>query len=369
MRYEIQYRIEAKMAIQNVKITELDPVDFLKETDLFLLADPIYNTDGGIITNNRYTSNSLSGGALKHSIENYKMEIGGHWKFKGGPDNIPEQTTKLETSGFVDALKTPEKLNSLTNDSNPNGWYYGLSSSIIQKENDGTSDSLSVLNSSIPNVDFVQRAIAGAYKVIIDQLTNIITPTGSAGFIPSHIGQIIVSTTLSTASDELEEKDNPNENNVRRYYGYGQNINGVQYPDTKWIQHYDCFLRGNTSNVMSNDNVLTSNSHGGTDTQSYDVPLKSHDHALGNKFSDNATVTGKVTAGGWLSTTTTEAERPSVPRTVITKVTLHGSEFSISNGRVSFNANAKTETSGDSEQLTITHLPKYKNVYIWERIA
>ena len=122
------------MAIQDVKITDLDPIESLRDKDLFLVAHPLFNSDGSIIANNRYTSNSLSGGALRNTVENWELSVQNHWYFNGGPDNIPSQTTKLEIDDLISALEDDSKLASIVNDTNQNGWYYKLSSSVLQKE-------------------------------------------------------------------------------------------------------------------------------------------------------------------------------------------------------------------------------------------
>lgn len=367
------------MAVKNVKITELDPVTFLKENDLFLIANPLYNSDGSIIANNRYTSNSLSGGALKKSFENYELSVESTWRFKGGPEHIPEQTTKLEISGFVEALKDPDYLSSIADDSLPGGWYAGLSSSVVQHgENDGVVDSLSTPNSGIPNIDFVERAIAGAYQSILDQFKNIVTSSGDSHFIPSHVGEIVYSTTLAPkpsvpgwkSGETINQSDNNQDAELKKRYGYGQNIDGVQYPNTKWIQHSGYFLRGAPTGVIS---ASTSTGLGGSDKKTLTVPnLPAHNHTATFAGTGSNGSTGKITVKGnipYVIGTAADAHQQGNPGTSscypggTTSVTLTGNGVNVTvtpTGTVSVN------DTGSGTPFDI--VPLYKNVYIWERI-
>ena len=344
------------MAIQDVKITDLDPIPSLRDKDLFLVAHPLFNSDGSIIANNRYTSNSLSGGALRNTVENWELSVQNHWYFNGGPDNIPSQTTKLEIDDLISALEDDSKLTSIVDDTNQNGWYYKLSSSVLQKENDGVTQSLSVRNDSIPNIDFVQRAIAKSYKSLLNQLTTIISQNGSSQFIPSHVGEIVITTRFSHADNTI------NDTNIRKFYGYGQKINGVQYPNTQWIQHSGYLLSGASSGVSSGSGH--NNKDGGALTERVSVHLPNHRHYF--EKSHNHSIGGVSVKVGWKEYNSWGSGG--------TKYSFPGPTGS---GSIDGDANTKsasvagnTTLSGSADvSTTISTLPPVKRVYIWERIS
>ena len=376
------------MAIQDVKITDLEQVELLRDKDLFLIAHPLYNSDGSIIENNRYTSNSLSGGGLMHTIEQHDLCVVNHWHFHTTVENIPTQDIKLETDDFISALEDDEKLSSIINDMQP-GWYKDLSSSAIQLSNSGDTQSISVINNGIPNIDFVERAIAGAYQSLLNQLTTIISPSGDSHFIPTHVGEIVYSTRFSKA-DYSEDgcitagfnlNDPSQATNIRQFYGYGQKINGVQYPNTKWIPHSDYFLRGaNTlDNVSKNHNSFD---YGQDEVKMTSNMLIQHNHPItkstskidasftkpsvsvsvpGGKFAKPPEGRGSGTSGG-KSGTYNAKESSRVACSV--KVSGGSVNISVGNGGTTNNAGQPS-----SNITPIPTLPKYKNVYIWERIA
>lgn len=140
----------------------------------------------------------------------------------------------------------------------------------------------------------------------ITQLDGRVTTLESA--MLSHVGMIIHSTTLAT------------ETQVKAIYG-----------GTKWIQHSGYFLRGATSGVTGGK------THNVADGGSDDAVVVSHSHA--------ATRGQFVEAG-------TQTQ------------TILGS-YSTVYGGVALDSNtANTGVSGTNKNI-----PKYKNVYIWERVS
>lgn len=377
----------------DVKITDLQQVSALRNDDLFLIAHPMIAVTGGSIENYPYTSNSISGAALsstiRETLRKQDLIIEGHWHFHGGDSKIPTQDTKLEIDDFISALEDDSKLSSIINDIH-SGWYRDLSSSKIQLSNEGDTQSISVINNGIPNIDFVERAIAGAYQSLLNQLTTIISPSGDSHFIPTHVGEIVYSTRFSKA-DYSENGNtaagfnlnNPSQaTNIRQFYGYGQKINGVQYPNTKWILHSGYFLRGANSSQPNNNNKNSSTFNGGgQDSKDYSVPLKKHTHSITNTSGGTSgSVSGSI--GGSTNPVTFNGTKNSNtannhqghnkgmsfgPYPITITHTVSGScSIDVS----SFNSNIRADTTGDSDNpiITVNHLPKYKNVYIWERI-
>lgn len=365
----------------DVKITDLDQIQELKNSDLFLIAHPMAQVDGNPIANYPYTSNSISGGALsstiKHALEGDNLSISGSWNFHTNEKNIPTQDVHFSTGDFITALETTSCLTSMVNDNNEDGWYFNLPTSFCQdpdKRSD-TAQSLSVTNNSVANIDFVERAIAGAYKSLLNQLTTIISPYGDSHFIPTHVGEIVYSTRFSKAEYSEDGQitagfnlnDPSQATNIRQFYGYGQTINGVKYPNTKWILHSDYFLRGANSNVVKNS---TSDGFGGQDYKDYDVPLKEHNHLL--NASANPSVSGGKTEKDVLTSISGSKnydERSGHSEDIFAYNTSTKGKVSISGINVNFNGSQTTENAGDNTKIRVDHLPRYKNVYIWERIA
>lgn len=367
----------------DVKITDLEEIARINNGDLFLIAHPLGQVDGNPIANYPYTSNSISGGALSSSLRemfesNTVCVDTGDWHFHTTIENIPTQDVKLNTDDFISALEDADHLSSIIHDDDSNGWYHRLSSSYLQdpSKRSDLAQSLSVTNNSIPNIDFVERAIAGAYQSLLNQLTTIISPSGDSHFIPSHIGQMVITTKYST--NEYSEdgvtttgfnlQDPASATNIRQVYGYGQTINGVKYPNTKWILHSDYFLRGANSNVVKNS---TSDGFGGQDYKDYNVPLKEHNHRL--NASANPSVSGGQTASDVLTSIDGDEkydERSGHSEDIFAYNRSSNGKVSISGMSVTFNGSQATENSGDNNpKIRVDHLPRYKNVYIWERIA
>lgn len=144
----------------------------------------------------------------------------------------------------------------------------------------------------------------------------------------SHVGQIIESTTLATLED------------VQAIYG----------SDTTWIQHDGYVLRGATSGVNFNSNT----NDGGADSVTVSS-VASHNHtqnAHGHNSNDytNGYAAHKTSTAGGRSAAFTAVSQGELmvyqqpPSTTATNIA-NGSNY------------------------TVNTLPKYKNVYIWERTA
>ena len=167
--------------------------------------------------------------------------------------------------------------------------------------------------------------------------------------------------------------------NIRQFYGYGQKINGVQYPNTKWILHSDYFLRGSNTNVSKNHNSLDA---GQDEVKMTSNMLIQHNHPItksaskigasfskpsvsvsvpGGKFAKPPEGKGSGTSGG-KSGTYNAKESSSIP----CSVTVSGGSVSISVGDGGTTNNAGQPSSNITP---IPTLPKYKNVYIWERVS
>lgn len=360
------------MAYIDVKITDLTQVSAVKRDDLFLISHPLLNAEGAL-QETPYTSNSLSGGALSSSLremlEGNKLCVtGGDWHFHTNIENLPTQDFKFETDDFISALENHSWLTSITNDTDAAGWYHNLSTSFVQDDDkrSGAAQSISAMNNSVPNVDFVQRAIAGAYQSLLNQLTNIINQ--NATYIPSHVGEIIHSTRLST--EEL----------VRNVYGHGQNINGIQYPDTHWIKHSGYFLRGAASGVTPSTSTSGDGAKNvkddGDDVKTFKLTidqLPSHSHRLTNSqggASVSGTIENVITSVKVNSTVKADGVVASSQAVYpVLTIGTTKSNVSISSGSISYSSSAKTNDTGLSKNISLNVVPSYKNVYIWERIS
>lgn len=385
------------MAYIDVKITDLSQISSIKKDDLFLISHPLKDSDGAFLQT-PYSSNSISGGALSSTLRemfetNTLCVSTGDWHFHTTIENLPTQDFKLQINNFINALETSDKLTSIVHDDNANGWYHKLSSSFLQNPDNrsGVAQSLSVLNNSIPNVDFVERAIAGAYQSLLNQLTTIITPTEDAHFVPSHVGEIVHSTTLekSTSVNGWKSGETVNQSAAGRYdaairkrYGYGQTINGVTYPDTAWILHSGYFLRGADSGVSHGEN------HNVTDAGQDSVKMTTnhlieHNHTLttattkitatftkpsisvkvpANSFAAGPSGNGAGTSGGKSATW-----NPLVTSSITCSAGL-GDDGKVD---IKIGSDGKTNNTGKSAAniTPIPTIPQYKRVYIWERIA
>ena len=231
------------MAYIDVKITDLVEVENVKPNDLFLISHPVNNDIGGDIP---YTSNSIRSdilsSAIKDSLGKDTVNVDGLWNFHTSKENIPKNDFYYKTDDFLNSLSDQTKLTSIINsetEEGKKGWYNTLDSSVLQNEENvksGEESSLSVSNNSIPNIDYIHRLIAGLYKNIKDEIIN--------GIIPSYIGEIIFSTTLSS-----EEK-------VKEKYG----------DTTSWKRHCGYFLRGAMGLDENNnsDTVISANDYDDT---------------------------------------------------------------------------------------------------------
>lgn len=154
----------------------------------------------------------------------------------------------------------------------------------------------------------------------------------------SHVGQIIESTTLATLED------------VQAIYG----------SDTTWIQHTGYILRGASSGVTADSAAKD----GGADSVTYTPSGTNSGGSVGNTTlglnnmpSDVAMgseSTGGNGAGAIINTTTNWRIIP-LRDTGKTVGQAHGHSF--------------TQPTFNGTQANINTLPKYKNVYIWERTA
>lgn len=343
------------MAYQNVKITELNKISAANADDLFLLSRPTNTTYP-------YESNAISAGGLsstiKTALENDSLNVKGEWTFDGESANLPKVDTNFNPHDFIDSLEDPSKLSSYESVAD-GSWYKNLSSTVVEKNDKNSPSSLSVSNDSIPNIALVERSVAMAYSSLLQHLTNVVNGT----FIPSRIGQIVISTKLSTASGHgLNEV--PLENNIRRYYGYGQVVNGIQYPDTEWIQHAGYFLKGAAEGVKDN----SPSSDGGENNITLSLNnLPKHTHTA--TFAGTE-ATLKYTAGKNVSTTPEEGKCTGcggVGRKVVGSV--KGGDGGTQTISYTPAGTITVAYSGMDNPTPFDNCPPFKNVYIWERIA
>ena len=174
----------------------------------------------------------------------------------------------------------------------------------------------------------------------------------SGGVAFSHIGQIIESTTLDT------------EAKVKAIYG----------ADTSWISHTGYMLRGATSGVKSGTQGQTND--GGADSQSISS-VASHNHTQdSHNHTQNAHAHSprvRLKNGGTESTGYYGIPFGGAGGTQYNmganSTNLGAAEpVSVLNGTATNQAKTATNQATGAT-FSVPTLPKYKNVYIWERIA
>ncbi len=147
--------------------------------------------------------------------------------------------------------------------------------------------------------------------------------------LPSHIGQIIESTTLST----LEQ--------MREVYG----------ANTSWIQHTGYVLRGATSNVTANDNSNSGSGFSGSDTHAItENEMPSHNHNTSNDGAHTHNLPYSTLSDGY------DSYRLGGTKISDTPIATNGSTHN----------HTITYTGGG---VAISLQQRSKNVYIWERTA
>ena len=163
----------------------------------------------------------------------------------------------------------------------------------------------------------------------------------------SHIGEIIMSTTLDTLAK------------VQAIYG----------SNTTWIQHSGYVLRGATSGVVANSATKT----GGSDTHTItESELPSHTHsipALSGTAASNGSHTHSSNSGYQLftnhSTVVTFNPSGSFGMNPVDAATALKA-----NGAHTHSVTTTASTTGAKGSGTaMSTLNSYKSVYIWERIA
>lgn len=136
----------------------------------------------------------------------------------------------------------------------------------------------------------------------------------------SHVGQIIESTTLDT------------EAKVKAIYG----------SNTSWIQHAGYVLRGASSSVTANQ----ASNDGGADSVTVSS-VASHNHTQNGHHHGMGIVNLYYASGG---INTGAANQYGVAGTYLT-------------------GDTTATNKADGADYTVNTLPKYKNVYIWERVS
>lgn len=152
----------------------------------------------------------------------------------------------------------------------------------------------------------------------------------------SHVGMVIHSTTLDT------------EAKVKEVYG-----------GTTWIQLSGYVLRGATGSVTANQNL----NDGGADSVTVSS-VASHNHT------QNAhTHTQNAHAHTLGHSIAFPKVREISHSSGTTYVNYHNSTFSGTENATATNQNTTATNIANGANYTVNTLPKYKNVYIWERTA
>lgn len=197
-------------------------------------------------------------------------------------------------------------------------------------------DDLPVSNSALYDLDqiiFKKNSNSTWYRRSITAVWTYIKKMLSSN-TPSHVGQIIHSTTLDT------------EVKVKAIYG----------TSTSWIQHTGYVLRGATTNVSANSNT----NDGGADSVTVSS-VANHNHTQNAHAHDLRQRLMNGQAGATSYGFPFQTNQSGTPYTIGGNVTnlLSAQGASVLNATATNNANGA--------DYTVNTLPKYKNVYIWER--
>ena len=196
---------------------------------------------------------------------------------------------------------------------------------------------------------------AGEYECVYYNNAYYLRTDSPYAFIPSHIGQIVESTMLASEDD------------CKKLYGF----------NTSWIQHSGYMLRGATSGVTANhtgndggvDEITPTGSFSGTNASlahsgggvsGHTLTLDQTPSGLSRFWYNNS---GAWATGIWAY------QGNNAYCTTLSNQTGYGT-YGKSHSHGHTNPNAHSYTPAGS--ITINKhstLPKYKNVYIWERTA
>ena len=184
----------------------------------------------------------------------------------------------------------------------------------------------------------------------ISALDTRVTALEQSSSFPSHIGMIVESTTLDT------------EAKVKALYGN----------NTSWIQHTGYMLRGANSGVSSGAGHNVSD--GGNDNAI--IPYHNHTVPSGGQHShmvgcpNAAHPLGLFYSEGTMQYTNPRIVFAIKPERVNEGKSYGGAPFNAVSGNYSGFNDAHSHTINYSgEDVTNKNIPKYKSVYIWERVS
>lgn len=262
----------------------------------------------------------------------------------------------------------------------PSGGVSSNTYTVLDTESSTINNSDFVPMSEYDSDDDVYTKKKVTWSNIIAKIKNALPTT-----VPSHVGQVIESTTLSTLAQ------------VQAVYG----------TNTTWIQLSGYVLRGATSSVTANNNqndggadsvtvssvashnhtqnahTHTQNSHNHTQN-AHTHTQNAHTHGASSNTTGSHTHkfnawryvdTGKVTLNGTIlgwpkdGVETTSAGDHSHTITVNNATATNQNTTATNNAQTATNQNTTATNNANGANYTVNTLPKYKNVYIWERTA
>lgn len=176
----------------------------------------------------------------------------------------------------------------------------------------------------------------------------------------SFVGMVVQGTNLATEAD------------VKALYG----------SNTSWLQHSGYVLRGASSGVVANSSV----SDGGNDTVTPSgnvnghtltvAEIPSHNHTISHTHTMNHTHTFNLASSNWGGSSSGNYYIDSSQKGSSSWSNVSSPSFNSYSGSTggSSATNSGSKGGGESHNHGLTmnsqnNLPKYKNVYIWERIA
>ena len=229
--------------------------------------------------------------------------------------NVDDDTNRL----FINDVEIPI-----------NSW---VGSGIYTQTINGVTISITKIADANGNI-MLQKTSDTTYKLMRQEVEQ--------NFQFSHIGQIIQSTTLDTLAK------------VQAIYG----------SDTRWIQHSGYILRGATSSVTANN----ANNDGGADSVSYTPQGSNSGGSVGNTaISVNQMPSHTHKFQGFYQTAYASGD-PCISRYKMSGDPQETGPMLNTGGSQNHN-HGFTNPKFTGTAATINTLPKYKNVYIWERTA
>lgn len=351
----------------DVKISELaQNTNGLSNFHLFLGNTIKYLENSETINSlSPYHSYAVDLSTLNSTIIDRPREVTREWIFNK-EELPPEQMTRFDPRKFCSEyiLSSSVKRKGIISDDN----LYVGNEDFFPETPETPIDDLSVSQYAIANLDYVDKMAALLYDTWIGSLKEFLSVVQKDAVIPSKIGDIVYSTTLSSL--DL----------VKKYYGNGRllfKIGNVEYhaPNTNWKQlTKEYFLVAADSNVVANSDDKT----GGNNSlrqiterylKKHHHGITDHDHTIKIKGSSSTNTPYLKKISNHNGSSKQESGKGEKPIDSITNVPYTGSVKFTTSENVSLKTDGSAKDSAYSgEEYEKDIQQAYKNVYVWERI-